>query len=299
MPNRISTSKVIQQQVKGVATNFVADVASTFVNNLFGGNRPTPNFLVRKDGNFRLATLAENLYYDNEKRPASNAMYVAPVNPYRVDVNVENGIKTGNIRVTEKTDWRVRLDLGKTNNNFYKSPLLLPLQKTNGVVFPYTPQLAITHTATYVPSPITHANFQHYTYANSDVGAINITGDFTAQNEVEGQYLLAVIHFFRAVTKMYFGGDKSPRAGTPPPILFLTAHGPMLFNRVPVVVTSFVSTFPSDANYLYVESAGGQTRVPTMMSLAVTVQPVFNRQQAKTFSLDKFVNGGLLTQGYI
>lgn len=298
MPNRISTSKVIKQQAKGVATNFVADVANTFVNNLFGRNRPPPNFLVQKDYNARLATIADALYQDN-KRSATNALYTSPVNPYQVNVNVENSLKTGGTRITEKTDWRVRLDLGKDNQKFYSSPLLLPLGKTNGVVFPYTPQLAITHTATYIPSQITHANFQHFTYSNSDVGAINITGDFTAQNEDEGDYLLAVIHFFRAVTKMYFGGDQSPRAGTPPPILFLTAHGPMLFNRVPVVVTSFVSTFPADVNYLYVTTAQGQTRVPTMMSLAVTVQPVFNRQQAKTFSLDKFVQGNLLKSGYI
>jgi len=294
----MNLGKIVQQQAKGVATNFVADATSTFINNLFGGNRPPPNFLVRRDFNTRLATIAADLYEDN-KRPASNAMYVSPVNPYQVDVNVESQLKTGGTRITEKTDWRVRLDLGTKNQQFYTSPLLLPLQETKGVIFPYTPQLAITHTATYIPSQITHANFQHFTYSNSDVGAINITGDFTAQNEDEGKYLLAVIHFFRAVTKMYFGGDQSPRAGTPPPILFLTAHGPMLFNRVPVVVTSFVSTFPADVNYLYVNSAQGQNRVPTMMSLAVTVQPVFNRQQSKTFSLDKFVKGGLLTSGYI
>jgi hypothetical protein len=298
MPNRISTTKVIQQQAKGVATNFVADVASTFISNLFGGNRPPPNFLVRQDYNKRLTTIRDALYQDN-KRSAKNAMYVSPVNPYQVDVNVEQGLKTGGTRITEKTDWRVKLDLGAKNQKFYDSPILLPLKQTAGVVFPYTPQLSVTHSATYMPSQITHANFQHYTYSNSDVGAINITGDFTAQNEDEGNYLLAVIHFFRSVTKMYFGEDQSPRAGTPPPILFLTAHGPMLFNRVPVVVTSFVSTFPADVNYLYVKSSQGQTRVPTMMSLAVTVQPVFNRQQSKTFSLDKFVKGDLLKSGYI
>jgi hypothetical protein len=294
----MNLGKIVQQQAKGVATNFVADATSTFINNLFGGNRPPPNFLTRRDFNTRLATIASALYEDN-KRPASQAMYVSPVNPYQVDVNVESQLKTGGLRITENTDWRVRLDLGTKNQQFYTSPLLLPLKETKGVVFPYTPQLAITHNATYIPSQITHANFQHFTYSNSDVGAINITGDFTAQNEDEGKYLLAVIHFFRAVTKMYFGGDQSPQAGTPPPILFLTAHGPMLFNRVPVVVTSFVSTFPADVNYLYVNSSQGQNRVPTMMSLAVTVQPVFNRQQSKTFSLDKFVKGGLLTSGYI
>jgi hypothetical protein len=300
MPNnRITTSKLIQQQAKGVATSFVADVTNTFVSNLFKGKQQPSNILSRRDSNARLSSLRDALYVAN-KRPASDAIYNSPVNPYAQDFPVDIVPKNPGTRTTSATDWRVKLDLGSNNQTFYKSALLAPLGPTKGVVFPFTPQLVITHNANYTATPVTHANFQHYTYSNSDIGAITISGDFTAQNQEEGAYLLAVIHFFRSVTKMFFGQDNSPPAGTPPPILFLTAHGTALFNRVPVVVTSFTSTFPSDVNYLYInQPAGGQTRVPTMMNLSVMVQPVFNRQQTTQFSLDGFANGKLLKPGYI
>jgi hypothetical protein len=200
---------------------------------------------------------------------------------------------------TAKTDQRVKLDLGAGNRTFFKNDILAPLLGTQGVVFPYTPQLVVTHSANYIATPITHANFQQYTYSNSDIAAIQIAGDFSVQNSTEGQYLLAVIHFFRTVTKMYFGNDISAPGGTPPPILFLSAYGTHLFDRVPVVVTSFISTFPSDVDYVFVKGVKGQSRVPTLMNMSVTVQPVFNRRQSKSFSLDRFARGELLSQGYI
>jgi hypothetical protein len=192
-------------------------------------------------------------------------------------------------------DWRVKLDLGKGNQQFYSAPMMTLLKDTGGVVFPYTPQLAVTHSATYTPTVITHANFQHYTYSNSDISAITISADFTAQNALEAAYLLAVIHFFRTVTKMYFGADSNPTAGTPPPILFLSAYGKSLFNRVPVVVTSFTSTFPGDADYF---SYNGN-RVPTAMNMQIAVQPVYNRRQSLNFSLNGFAKQTLLQNGYI
>jgi hypothetical protein len=290
----ISINKLIQQRTKGVATGFVADATNTFVNNLFRGKQQQSNILSRRDTNTRLQTIAQDIYYDNIKRPATQAVYTSGVNRSYLD-QMESK-KTSGFAVAD--DWRVKLDLGKNNQTFYKSPLLSPLAETKGVVFPYVPQLAVTHNANYIPTAITHANFAHYTYSNSDIAAINIQGDFTAQTDAEGNYMLAVIHFFRTVTKMYFGKDTGPQAGTPPPIVFLSAHG-SLFQRVPVVVTSFTSTFPGDVNYLYIPTAKGSTRVPTMMTLGVTVQPVFNRQQAKDFSLNNFAKGNLLNQGYI
>jgi hypothetical protein len=298
MPNRISTGKLIQQQAKGVATGFVSDVASTFVSNLFRRKQPPSNILSRRDSNTRLATIRSDLYEDN-KLPAADVIFNSSVNPYAKDVTVEQLSKIGGTQAANPSDWRVRLDLGANNRSFFNSKLLQSLNSTKGVVFPYTPQLIITHSANYIATPITHANFQQYTYSNSDIAAIQISGDFSAQNQDEGRYLLAAIHFFRTVTKMYFGTDSSAPAGTPPPILFLSAHGPQLFNRVPVVVTSFVSTFPSDVDYVYINGEGGQTRVPTFMNLAVSVQPVFNRRQSKSFSLDRFAKGELLSRGYI
>jgi hypothetical protein len=300
MPNRISTGKLIQQQAKGVATGFASDLASTFISNLFRRKQPQTNILARRDRNTRLATIRADLYVSN-KLPAADVIFNSSVNPYARDENPEQMAILRNGRLpTAKTDQRVKLDLGAGNRTFFKdSKILAPLLDTQGVVFPYTPQLVVTHSANYIATPITHANFQHHTYSNSDIAAIQIAGDFSVQNSTEGLYLLAVIHFFRTVTKMYFGNDSSAPGGTPPPILFLSAHGTHLFDRVPVVVTSFVSTFPADVDYVFVNGAQGQSRVPTLMNMSVTVQPVFNRRQSKSFSLDRFARGDLLSQGYI
>jgi hypothetical protein len=300
MPNRISTGKLIQQQAKGVATGFASDLASTFISNLFRKKQPQTNILARRDRNMRLATIRADLYVSN-KLPAADVIFNSSVNPYARNEKPEEMTILRNGRLpTARTDQRVKLDLGAGNRTFFKeSKILAPLLSTAGVVFPYTPQLIVTHTANYTPTAITHANFQHYTYSNSDISAIQIAGDFSVQNSTEGEYLLAVIHFFRTVTKMYFGDDKSAPGGTPPPILFLSAYGTHLFDRVPVVVTSFVSTFPADVDYVYVTGAKGKSRVPTVMNMSVTVQPVFNRRQSKSFSLDRFAQGDLLSQGYI
>jgi hypothetical protein len=299
MPNRISTGNLIKQQAKGVATGFASDLTSTFISNLFRRKQPQTNILARRDSQTRLATIRSNLYAQNAL-PAADVIQRSAVNPYARDENPEQMTILRNGRLaTAKTDQRVKLDLGAGNRTFFTNKILEPLVSTAGVVFPYTPQLVVTHSANYIATPITHANFQHYTYSNSDIAAIQISGDFSVQNNTEGQYLLAVIHFFRTVTKMYFGNNSSAPSGTPPPILFLSAHGTQLFDRVPVVVTSFVSTFPADVDYVFVNGAKGQSRVPTSMNMSVTVQPVFNRRQSKSFSLDRFATGDLLAQGYI
>lgn len=48
-------------------------------------------------------------------------------------------------------------------------------------------------------------------------------------------------------------------------------------------------------------TSGGTSYVPTKSSFTVTVQPVYSRQSARNFSLDRFVEGGYLTNpfGYI
>jgi hypothetical protein len=302
MPNRISTGTLIKQQAKGVATGFASDVASTFVSNLFNQKKPQTNILARRDTQTRLATLPA-YRYERNKRSSGDVINRTLKNPYSLDEKLENLTSYRNREyVGAKGDQRVKLDLGILNQAFFsdkESKILNPLNLTGGVVFPYTPQLVVTHNANYIATPITHANFQHYTYSNSDIAAIQIAGDFSVQNNEEGLYLLAVIHFFRTVTKMYFGNDGSAPGGTPPPILFLSAYGDYLFNRVPVVVTSFVSTFPAEVDYVFVDGAKGQSRVPTLMNMSVTVQPVFNRRQSKIFSLDQFARGELLARGYI
>lgn len=152
-------------------------------------------------------------------------------------------------------DWRVRISLPQDASFFYKQSgdannIQLILQTTNGVIFPYTPSITVNQIARYSTSSPTHSNYAQVFYGSSDVSEINISGDFTVQNEKEGQYLLAVIYFLRACTKMFFGqGDL---AGNPPPIVFLDGYGAHYFPHVPCVITSFSHNMPNDVDYVNV-----------------------------------------------
>ena len=65
--------------------------------------------------------------------------------------------------------------------------------------------------------------------------------------------MLAVIHFFRSVTKMFYGaGD--PLRGAPPPLTYLTGLGQYQFNQHPCVVQSFNYTLPSEVDYIRAEA---------------------------------------------
>lgn len=44
--------------------------------------------------------------------------------------------------------------------------------------------------------------------------------------------------------------------------------------------------------------SGGVTRVPTKSSFSITLQPVYSRQSARKFSLDRFVQGGYLNSSF-
>jgi hypothetical protein len=235
-------------------------------------------------------------------------------------------------------DWRVRLSLAPNSTFFYNDPnntLLSPLVKESGggtsavqgvlgglinstvgnngatrvgVVFPYTPSVTVQHTANYGAQKLTHNNYTQYFYENSEVGAINITGDFTVQNVNEGQYLLAAIYFFRSCTKMFFGQDSN--AGNPPPILYLDGYGQYYLPHVPCVVTSFSHTMPADVDYMDIPEPSitntgynpqfqnyrlNSTRLPVTSQLQVTVQPIYSRlAQSQGFSLNDFANGALI-----
>ena len=160
-------------------------------------------------------------------------------------------ISTQSGQVASSTDWRLRLSLAPQSNYLYNANppgILQPLQITNGVVFPYTPKIEMNYRANYQASDITHSNYKSYFYQNSSVDVINITGHFTAQNTNQANYLLAVIHFFRSVSKMFYGQDA--QRGSPPPLLFLSGLGQYQFNRQPCVLTNFNYSLPDDVDYI-------------------------------------------------
>jgi hypothetical protein len=156
------------------------------------------------------------------------------------------------VSLPASADWRVRLSLAQNANYLYRDPsvmLLQPLARTNGVVFPYTPNIDMNYAAKYDSVDLTHSNYRGHFYRSSSVDSISIRGTFTAQDTREAQYLLAVITFFKSVTKMFYGAT-DPLAGTPPPLVFLSGLGQFQFNNHPCVVSNFQYNLPGEVDYI-------------------------------------------------
>jgi len=158
-------------------------------------------------------------------------------------------------------DWRFRISLAEGADYLYKAAgsadddlgfygpgILAPLATSNGVVFPYTPTVTASYQAKYNTYDLVHSNYRGVFYQNSSVSEISVRGTFTAQDTSEAAYVLAVIHFFRSVTKMFYGQDS--QRGAPPPLVYLTGLGDYQFNAHPAVVTNFEYSLPNDVDYI-------------------------------------------------
>ena len=151
-------------------------------------------------------------------------------------------------------DWRVKLRLAPGANYLYQAPepgILQPLAG-KGIIFPYTPTIATSYKANYASYDLTHSNYKSYYYQSSTVEPVTLSCPFTAQSTPEAEYLLAVIHFFKSVTKMFYGQDAE--RGTPPPLVYLTGLGEFQFNEHPCVVQSFTYDLPADVDYIRARS---------------------------------------------
>lgn len=159
-------------------------------------------------------------------------------------------------RTVNNGDWRVRLSLAPGAKYLYNEPtgagILAPLALTGGVIFPYTPKITLNYKADYESYVLTHSNFKGYFYKSSYADAVSMQALFTAQDSTEADYLLAVIHFFRSVTKMFYGKD--PNHGAPPPLVYLTGLGQYQFSTHPCVVANFQYSLPADVDYIRARS---------------------------------------------
>jgi len=200
-------------------------------------------------------------------------------------------------------DWRVRLVLAEGATYLYKDPqaangILAPLAKSNGVIFPYTPQIQTAYTANYDKYDLTHSNYRGYFYKNSAVNDININAVFTAQDTAEAQYLLAVIHFFRSATKMFYGQD--PLRGAPPPILYLVGFGEFQFNGHACVISNFQYNLPSDVDYIRATNPNDYgsnmlNRVSPISATSSLLPPSINRLANAIDKFGSFLKPGALT----
>ena len=198
-------------------------------------------------------------------KPLSADSFEAPIDiPTGAERNGDAGAEAETLRKAQEqatlqarykqpsnSDWRVRLVLAEGADYLYKASLpgiLAPLAQSEGVIFPYMPKIDTIYSAKYEKNELVHSNYRGYYYSNSSVGDISISGTFTAQDTQEAEYLLAVIHFFRSVTKMFYGQDA--QRGAPPPIVYLIGLGDYQFSGHPCVVSSFNYTLPNDVDYI-------------------------------------------------
>lgn len=224
-------------------------------------------------------------------------------------------------------NWKVRIRVAQNSPILYNvgTGLLDVLRNTGGVVLPYTPSISTTYQALYTAQRFTHSNYVHQSYDNSEVQTIQINADFTAQNQAEADYVLACIYFFRAATKMFFG--KGTLAGNPPPIVFLNGYGQHYFPDVPCVVMGFTHTMPNDVDYIEAGGKGyfanpvneaslgelgintdlpqhrasyfNRTRIPTISTFQIQLQPVYSKQALTEFDLNDFAQGKLTQQRFL
>jgi hypothetical protein len=179
------------------------------------------------------------------------------------NIGFSDSTAQGGASAAGEDDWRVRLSLADNATIFYKSAsgqkqgdipqnnsIMDPLIETNGVIWPYTPSIQVSHVANYSTAQLTHSNYPAHFYNNSEVADITISGEFTVQSVDEGRYLMAAIYFLRSATKMFFG--QGADAGNPPPILFLDGYGSHYFPHVPCVVTNFTHNLSNDVDYIQV-----------------------------------------------
>jgi hypothetical protein len=199
-------------------------------------------------------------------------------------------------------DLRVKL---RVPNEYLVGPAAGPaniLQKNGGILFPYTPNIAMDNQAQYATQTPLHSNYPLFFYKNSTMTPITVNAKFTVQNEFEGAVLLGVIHLLRALTKMKFGND--PDAGAPPPVCRFDAYGDYMMYNVPVSIASWRHELPDSVDYIAVGRPGspatyGRSMVPVMSTITLTMNVMYSRREMLAYNVKNWLNGSLARRGYL
>lgn len=284
--------KKFVDNAKGQATNLANDLASK-------GNSAVANVKnLMEDG---VNSIKAKFPFPDKKSILSRLDFTA---------NISKNIKQADVVIQdEEKDWRLRLSMPQSFRDNAQNPsdLLAPLNKTNGLVFPFTPTVLVSQSANYQSIQPVHTNYPYYSYQNSQVDQMTITADFFVQNAAEARYWVACIHYLRSVTKMNFGVDE--QAGQPPPVVRLNGYGDFVFNNVPVIVNSFQFDMPKDVDYIST-AVGATTQTapvapestptgwaPATSIITVAVTPQYSRTKQSRFSLNDFIKNGYIGKG--
>jgi len=233
-------------------------------------------------------------------------------------------------------DWAVKLTLPAPTyaELFGNSPLMdkQTLGIQNGMRWPVTPFINMSHSASYDTRAVLHNNYPYYAYQNSQVDQITISGSFPVNDQKSGLAWLGTLHFLRTVTKMYYGQGEGAglNQGNPPPVCRLNGYGDFVYKNVPVIITNFNVELREQVDYIGVtmptgglassttpptdptgmasaegsrqaqESSGSVNYVPTDSLIAVSCLPIYSRKKiTNQFSLKAFANGDLANNGFI
>lgn len=230
-------------------------------------------------------------------------------------------------------DWGVKLTLPETTYSelFGNSPIMdkQSIGVRNGMRWPVTPFINMSHSANYDSRAVIHNNYPYYAYQNSQVDQITISGSFPVNDQKSGLNFLGTLHFLRTVTKMYYGAE-SINQGNPPPVCRLNGYGDFVYKNVPVIITNFNVELREQIDYIGItvptggqaselttiqdvtgmataentrnadESSGSVNYVPTDSLIAVTCLPIYSRNKiTNDFTLKKFAQGDLRKDGFI
>ena len=205
-------------------------------------------------------------------------------------------------------DWRVRLTLPpNTYQELFGQSTILDKEihgKQNGITWPVTPFINMSHSANYDSRAVLHNNFPYYAYQNSQVDQITISGSFPVTDQKSGLNWMGTLHFLRTITKMYYGN--SDNQGNPPPVCRLNAYGDYVYKDVPVVVTNFNVELREAVDYIGVSvptsskenlpaagtGAEGSPNQKFKQSQLGQVDPGFRRALAEQ-QADKVVDGNV------
>lgn len=210
------------------------------------------------------------------------------------------GGSTSGSTASDAVDFRVRLraQSGAADRVYGtqgSANILSILHETNGMFFPYTPTISWSQAVEYTNTSLVHSNQDYYAYKNTPSTQIDIQGQFTFQNQREGEYMLASMHLLRTVSKMYFGQSNPSLSGLPPPVLLLSGYGNYMFNDLPVIVKSHSYSLDNTVDYVTVNTAGGSARLPSIINISISLIVQHTPQdQRKNFDLDQFRTGALM-----
>jgi hypothetical protein len=176
------------------------------------------------------------------------------------------------------------------------------LADLKGIIFPYTPTITVEHKADYANQNPMHSNFAMHFYQRSSVSPIQITGEFTVQNEKDAAIYLSTVHLLRALTKMRTALDDD--AGSPPPVCRFDAYGEYMLQNVPVVVSNFRLELPNKVDYFTIGKLAPnvifkQASVPTLSTISVTLIPIYSRAEMQKFSVNDWLSSDVARKGYL